>query len=351
MENTPISGQPSQKITPKFFFLSLGALVGLITVVTSFLNLVFETLNKKFPDVLNATYSYGYNTYDYTAMRGALATLIIVFPVFIVLSYFWKKTMSAGLGRVDEIIRKWMLYLIIFLSSIVIIVDLVTLVQYFVSGEITTRFILKVAVTLLVALFVGIVYLWELKGKTRIWGFKVGLTSTIKSSAWVLALIIWAFCVMGSPFQQRQLRLDDRRLQDLQNIQWQVISYYQQKEKLPETLKDMANPLSGNSLPVDPEFEKGKEYEYNVLDAKGLTFELCATFALPIPKGWQEYNYGGRPMPMYDMAMGGGEDGVTSMMYPYPGGGMNESWDHEAGRTCFERTIDPEFYPPYEREY
>jgi hypothetical protein len=77
----------------------------------------------------------------------------------------------------------------------------------------------------------------------------------------------------------------------------------------------------------------------------GLTFELCATFALPMPKGWEEYSKGGiEPMPLY-----GARDGVVSS-YPYPGPfGTNESWDHSAGRTCFERTIDTDIFQPYSK--
>jgi hypothetical protein len=331
------------KLSPKFFFLSLGVLVSLITTVTSFLNLAFATLDKKFPDVLNAVYSYGYNTYDFTAMRTSLATLIIFFPVFVILSYLWNKMKKIGIGHIDEIIKKWMLYLVVFLSSIVIVVDLVTLVQYFVSGEITTRFIYKVIITLLVALFVGFYYVLELKGREKFLGMPVHFTSAIKASVFV-ALIIWfAFSVMGSPKEQRLLRLDDKRMQDLQSIQWQVISFWQQKEKLPEDLKELANPIAGWSVPVDPEFSKGLVYEYKKL--ADLKFELCATFSMDMPQGWQEYNsYGGGVMPMMDI---GAKDIATSS-YPYPGGGTNESWDHDAGRTCFERTIDPDIYPPYE---
>jgi hypothetical protein len=45
-------------------------------------------------------------------------------------------------------------------------------------------------------------------------------------------------------------------------------------------------------------------------------------------------------MPMFADKM------ATSVAYP---GSSNESWDHEAGKTCFERTIDPEIYKPYEK--
>jgi len=333
----------SPKLSPKYFFLSLGVLVSLIASVVSFLNLVFETLNKKFPDVLNASYEYGYHTYDFENIRSALAALIIVFPIFLILSYFWKKESKKEMGSIDEIIRKWMMYLVLFLSSVVIIVDLVTLVKYFIAGEITTRFILKVFIALIVALLVGLYYMYELKGKDKIMKVSTGLAFGTDATILVLLAIIFSFIIMGSPAKQRLLRLDDRRIQDLQNVQWQVINYWQQKQKLPESFKDLKDPLSGFSLPVDPEFEKGINYEYRKIEK--LKFELCGTFSLPIPKGWREYGGGDiRPLTMMK-----GED-VAMMSYPYPGpDGVNESWDHEAGRTCFERTIDPERYPPFEK--
>lgn len=328
------------KFSIGFFFLCTGVLISLITSVVSFLNLIFNTLEKRFPDVLNSSYQYGYSTYDYESIRMALATLIIFFPVFVVVSYFWRKKSRLGIGRVDELVRKWLIYIVLFLSAIVVAVDLVTLVRYFVSGEITTRFILKVAAVLLVALFVGSYYILELGKKEKIRGFNIGLWSAIKSSVIVLAAIIWSFSVIGTPGAQRIWRLDDRRVQDLQGIQWQVINYWQQKEKLPENLSDLSNPLSGYSLPVDPEFEKGKAYTYSVKDTKELRFELCADFSADMPKGWHENKGGyGGVMPMVERDV--------SMSYPYPGGGMNESWDHQSGHTCFERTIDKDMYPPY----
>lgn len=335
MENTsstPMS-QP-HKLTPHFFFLSLGVIVSLIVSVTSFLTLIFEVLNKQFPDALNATYSYGYFNYDYQTIRGAMSTLIIVFPVFVILTYFWRKVSRTELGRVDDIIRKWMMYLILFLSSIVVVVDLVTLVKYFVAGEITTRFILKVVSALVIAAIVGSYYLFELRNKVT---KTINWYYAIKSSILVIALIVCSFFVIGSPTEQRDLRFDQRRTEDLQNIQWQVVSFWQQKEKLPEKIDELSNPISSYMVPRDPEFQKGMAYEYK--KTAPMTFELCATFSRPMPEGWQDYGKGGI-MPMYS-------ERDVAVSYPYPGGGMNESWDHETGRTCFSRTIDPEIYPPF----
>lgn len=326
--------EPSRKLSPQFFFLAIGSLVTLIASVSAFLNLVFSALDHVFPDVLTASYQYGYVSYSYDAMRSALAILIIVFPVYLLLNRLWSRTIAKGMSHWDEVIRKWIIYLILFLASVTVIVDLVTLVRYFVSGEITIRFVLKVLVVLVTALIVGWYYVRRLKTQAST-GFDTLLLA--KSVVLVLAAIVWSFTVMGGPGSQRDLRLDQRRIEDLQSIQWQVINYWQQKEKLPLSLEEFKNPVSNYMVPQDPEFEKGAVYEYRKISDK--TFELCATFTAPIPKGWVENSksgFGG-VMPVRDIA-------VSSVPYP---GGMNDSWDHQVGRTCFERTIDPDLYPPY----
>ena len=331
------------KLTPKFFFISLGVIVTLITSVSSFLVLLFESLNKKFPDALNSVYQYGYNSYNFETIRASLATLIIFFPIFLFISYLWIKESKGDIGYPNLTIRKWMVYLILFLATLLIAIDLVTLVRYFVSGEITIRFIIKVIGALAVGALVDFYYAFKMKNtnlnskRSKIWG----ILCTIKAIIFFLALIVWSFMIMGSPQSQRDWRLDDRRVSDLQNIQYQVINYWQQKEKLPVALTDLTNPISGSSLPVDPEFNKGKVYEYTIKDK--MSFELCATFSKEMPQGWQENNYGG-VMPMYEKMT----DVSISSAYPYPGG-ANDSWDHDAGRTCFTRTIDKDLYPPFKK--
>ncbi len=333
------------KLSPKFFFLSLGVIVSLITSVTAFLSLAFETLDFKFPDVLNSMYQYGYSSYNFDSTRMDIAILIIFLPIFLILMHWYKKTIREGLGKTDETIRKWTAYLIIFLAVLVAAIDLVTLVRYFVGGEITTRFIIKVLVTLVTAKWIGLYFFYEIRDAK--WK---KLTQTL--APWVmtllsLGLIVWSFLVIGTPGEQRLWRLDDRRVNDLSSIQSQVITYWQQKEKLPTTLTDIANPTSYYSLPVDPEFEKGKTYEYKSTGA--LSFELCATFSADMPKGWVEYGKGGIMPPM---PLGGGYSGRdTAMtepaMYPYQGS-QQDSWDHGVGRKCFSRTIDPDIHKPYD---
>jgi hypothetical protein len=311
--------------------------------VSSFLILFFESLNKKLPDALNSVYQYGYNSYNFETIRASLATLIIFFPIFMVLSYLWNRESREDIGFYNLVIRKWMVYLILFLASLLIVIDLVTLVRYFVSGEITSRFILKVSGALFVGLLVDFYYSLKMKNinfnseRSKKWGIGCSIISSIL----FIGLIIWSFSVMGSPKEQRAWRLDEKRMGDLQNIQYQVINYWQQKEKLPEKLTDLSNPISGYSLPIDPEFEQGKVYEYVVKE--NLSFELCATFTAEMPQGWQENNYGG-VISVYKE-----RSDIATSTYPYLGGGMNESWNHKIGRTCFIRTIDKDIYPVFEK--
>ncbi len=333
----------TQSLTPRFFFISLGVIISLITSASSFLVLFFETLNKKFPDALNSTYQYGYNSYDFESIRGTLATLIIFFPVFLLLSYFWRKLSKNQLGVKDTIIFKWMIYLVLFLTSLLTVIDLVTLVRYFVSGEITSRFIFKVIGTAIIAILIGFNYYYELKNhNNELNKNKISLLCTIKSIIIFFALIIWSFTVMGSPKEQRAWRLDETRTNDLQNIQSQVINYWQQKDKLPVLLTDISNPISNYSIPADPEFDKGRVYEYIPKDK--LSFELCATFTSDMPKGLRESNYSNVSGPMY----AGGDIKTTVAIPAYPSG-INDSWNHKIGRTCFSRTIDKDLYPPIKK--
>jgi hypothetical protein len=330
------------KLTPKFFFISLGVIVTLITNVSSLLVLFFESLNKKFPDALNSIYQYGYNSYDFETIRVSMATLIIFLPVFIFISYLWVKESKEDSNHTNMILRKWMIYLILFLSSLLIIIDLVTLVNYFVSGEITTRFIFKVLGTLIIGSLIDYYYFISMKTESLNFS-KIKKLSLICGTIFVLfvvGLIVWSFSIIGSPVKQRAWRLDDRRVNDLQNIQYQIINYWQYKQKLPNNLSELSNPMSGYSLPVEPEFEKGRVYEY--IPKNDLSFELCATFTAEMPKGWQEGNYVNVSSPIFREG-----EIKTDMEALYPAGsGLNESWSHDIGRTCFSRTIDKDMYPP-----
>lgn len=124
----------------------------------------------------------------------------------------------------------------------------------------------------------------------------------------VIIFIILGFAVLGSPRTQRLMRYDDQKISDLQNMQWQVISYWQTNGTIPQSLPN-----------IPPDLQNQTPYEYR--GTGNMTFEICAVFNMSRRGGTAPY-----------------EPAVSKV-------GMNENWNHPSGRHCFSRIIDPVAYP------
>ena len=305
------------KVTPKDFFLWAGAMVALYGSVISFITLLFQYINYAYPDPLAYYYVEPYSG----SMRFAMATLIVLVPVTILLMRYIRKDIARDAMKSELWVRRWALVLTVFFAGFTVVGDLIALVNGFLGGDLTTRFTLKVLVVLLVAGGVFLHFLADLRGywtanPSR--AKQVGLAA----GAVVLVAIISGFFIMGTPGEVRLFRFDDQKVSDLQNIQWQIVNYWQQKEALPTTLEELNDPLSGFVPPVDS--QTGEAYEYKKTGT--FTFELCANFNV-------ESN-----------------NTAPKISRPYPEYGVEgENWQHPAGEHCFERTIDPDRYPPYSK--
>mgnify|MGYP001579580366 CR=1 FL=1 len=304
--------------TARDVFSHLLAIASLYVAVISFTTLCFQYINIKFPDLLSLYYSGALDN-----IRQAMAGLIVVWPVFMLMSWLIQRDIKADPSKHDIGIRKWLLYLTLFITAITIMVDLVTLIKYFLDGEITTRFILKVLVVLGVAITVFGYYLWDLRHEAP-WKTRIPKVTAIVTSIIVVGTIILGFVFVGSPAKQRQIRIDDQRVTDLSMLQSGVVDFYARKQVLPANQSELSNPLNYFTVPMDP--VTGSVYEYTVKSQ--YTFELCADFATE-STGLSD----------------AGSASVSSKPYgEYDS--YSQNWEHAAGRTCFERTIDPTLYPP-----
>ena len=306
------------KITAKDFFLHIAVIALLYTGTVALLNILFRVINVAFPQVTQ----YGY--YDSASISLPVATLIVVFPLFLFLANVLRKGYAEDVSRKEYPVRKWLIYITLFIAGGILAGDLVTLIYYFLDGqEMTTAFLLKVLSVLVVIGSIFGYYLDDLKDRltdTRrnIWRVVAGLL--------VVGSIVAGFSVLGTPTSQRMLRYDAQKTSDLQNIQWQIVNYWQQKGVLPVSLVELEDPISGFIVPMDPQTQAPYEYKRK----NNLSFELCAEFN----KESQIIN--------------GSTPRMPQIAYPEPMGkvgGIGDTWQHEAGRTCFERTIDPELYP------
>ncbi len=147
--------QSSIKTGPKDVFLHLLAIITLYASAISFINLIFQFINIKFPDAL-ASPGYAYGGYDYAlesaynSIRLAVATLIVVFPTFAITNRFLNKGYDAVPGRRNLRVRKWLVYFTLFLTGLIGIGDVVTLIYNLLGGNLAIHFILKVLTVLFV---------------------------------------------------------------------------------------------------------------------------------------------------------------------------------------------------------
>lgn len=310
----------TEKVSPKHVFLHLFVIIMLYAATINFLTLVFQYTNVWVPDPLADADYYSYNNY-LNIIRFGLAAFIVIFPVFILTSWFLNKSYLKNPAVKDMKIRKWLIYFTLFIAALVIIGDLVRIVLVFLEGELTLRIIIKALSVLVVTGVIFGYYLWDVKRTKPFKNHRYFVWLII-----IVAIIAIAagFFIIGSPQKERLRRFDQQKIDNLNEIQNQIVDYWRRTERLPETLAALENEISGYKAPNDPQSKE--PYEYKV---KGeLIFELCAVFNLTSEEAM--------PNILKERIM---------TLSPLP---QNWNWEHEVGKTCFERTIDKELYPPYE---
>lgn len=300
------------KTTAKDFFLYLGVMIGLYVSTVSFLILVFTIIDKALP--LVNEYVGGFDG----TIRSSLAALIIFFPAFIYISLIANKDLSINPDKKDMWVRRWMIFLTLFIAGLTIAIDLTTLIYRFLGAEdLSARFFLKVFFILAVAVTIFRFTLNDLK-RTSFEVTKQMKIFILAVFLVILSSVIYGMIMIGSPALQRARSLDEQRVNDLSNIQTQIVyTQWQNKGSVPTSTKDLNDPISGFVLPQDP--ETNQSYSYKMLSKN--SFEICADF-----KTVNKTDLNNQAQPRY------------------VGGMMNENWQHDATTTCFTRVIDPTLY-------
>lgn len=309
---TKMDSTSSPRANAKDIFINLGAIVALATIVGNLISLLFTIIDKAYPTVT------GYNYYGSYSISWPVATLIIFFPIYILLMWLLEKDYKLQPEKRSFSVRKWLTYITLFFAGLAIAIDLVTVLYCFIDGqELTAGFVMKVLSVLVVALAIFFYYIYDSIGKLNATSRKVW---TIAALVIILGSVIWGFSVLGSPRTQQLLRYDEQKVNDLQNMNNQVINYYSGKGVLPKTIQELQNLNYYVAQNVDPQTQKPYEYQ----KTSDTTYNLCAEFN----KASDDKNINGNmtaPIPIY---------------YPYGG----TTWTHPAGHHCFTETINPNAY-------
>ncbi|NDK38637.1 hypothetical protein DT603_07255 [Pseudoxanthomonas gei] len=128
----------------------------------------------------------------------------------------------------------------------------------------------------------------------------------IAASVVVVATLIGAMLVMGSPASQRESRLDRKREQDLTRIAMLITTRAQAGKPLPASLAALASEPGVRLATRDPQTDAPYGYETTGHD----TYRLCAVFTT-------------------DTAQESGR------------GWIDQEWLHGQGRHCFDRKGTP----------
>lgn len=295
--------------TAKHFVLQLGSLITLYLSISFLLVLLFNIINLIYPDAVEGYWEIESSS---NSVRLGIAMLIVFFPTYLVLTrkvnvLRRRETNNAYLG-----LTKWLMYISLLIGGGVLLGDLVAVILAFLNGELTTRFILKAIVLLVI---VGAAFYYYLQDARGYW------LSKEKASimyAGVMAIIVAASLITGffyteTPAEVREMRLDETQITDLQQIQWKIEEQLQiSTSTLPKSLEDLYGEFP---IPKAPENREAYSYE---ITKKG--FELCATFSHDSSQMNEQYI----AKPMF-------ETGIIIK--------NSDNWSYKAGRYCFDRIV------------
>jgi hypothetical protein len=98
--------------------------------------------------------------------------------------------------------------------------------------------------------------------------------AVVGSIAAVAAAVVAGLVIAGSPAEQRLLRLDERRVSELQELARRAEDRWESDGRLPDTAGELVDGQFLTRLPTDP--ATSEAYEYRITGPR--QFEVCATF-------------------------------------------------------------------------
>lgn len=147
------------KLSPKYFFLRLMGVIVLIGSIWSFIAIAFSSIDILFPDPVRQLDAYA-GSYRKDSIRNALSFFVVMFPVYVGIAASLMKIYRQKPKMRKMMTPKWFTYLSQFISGLIIIFSMVTLINRFFDGEITIAFVLKLLVILAVAGGIGAYHVW-----------------------------------------------------------------------------------------------------------------------------------------------------------------------------------------------
>ncbi|MFA5248071.1 MAG: DUF5671 domain-containing protein [Patescibacteria group bacterium] len=257
----------------KYVFFYLTHLVSLIFMAISFGTIIFQAINRKISDPINLYSAF----YQEGAMKFGIAALFVFAPVYYIVSHFILKAVRQGEIKRDSGIRRWLTYLILFVSFLVFAGYLVAFIISFLNGELTLKFILKVITVMIIAAAVFSFYFYDImRKKTEGEKSRVIKIYFLSTAIAVAIVFVGSFFVIDNPTQMRAKKLDNEVTTKFYTIDNCVDQYYREKKTMPLNMDEIKANCDYFLDDVAIDKESGKAFEYRLKQDK--TYELCAQF-------------------------------------------------------------------------
>jgi len=261
-------------------FLYLLSFSTLATWASALGSMLFHFIDRWIPDPVSQPQVYNLRS----QVTWQMASIGVAFPIFLVVMRTILREAQDRPERLQSGVRKWLSYIALLLTAGGMICDLICFLDYFLTGELTLRFVLKSATVMTICGAIFVYYLGSLRWNrdtnvtlVRIRSVRFGLAA----AAVVAAAFSIGLGVAGTPSVQRHVEADNHRIRDLRAIAWALHNRHgipgKSSEPLPSTLAELAGKGVTPSQIVDP--ETGQLYEYHV--KSGTSYELCAVFSGP----------------------------------------------------------------------
>ncbi|MDX9779338.1 MAG: DUF5671 domain-containing protein [Patescibacteria group bacterium] len=257
----------------KYSFYYLLSLLALIFMALSVGMILFGIIDSSITD------AFAYNSYRNldSQFKFAISALLISAPIYYVtLSLINKGLVKQELSLASSL-RRWLTYLIIFVNAVIILGVLIAIVNNFLSGALTLRFLLKFLSVLLIASAIFSYYFYDIK-RTEVLAQSLfrRLFAWI-SGALILVVFISAWFFVDLPQEARAKRLDQNLMNNIYQLENAVNNYYSLYGVLPENIEELQNNQDvylDKSHLSDP--ETGELIEYKKEGEEGFAF--CANF-------------------------------------------------------------------------
>ena len=146
-------------------FLYLVTFMMLYTAAISMGNLLCAFVDTWMPDAVQDPSG---GDYDHEGMRWLIASLIVSFPVWFLLTRSHLMSYAKDPERRGSAVRRWLTYLTLFVAASTVLITMIVLLAGALGGEHVVRTILKSAVVILISGGIFGFYLWELRrGEAR----------------------------------------------------------------------------------------------------------------------------------------------------------------------------------------